>query len=83
LVHKNGEITITDETTQAELLELMTDLGITYKTVAYYMMVGVVMGNVLKMSTTDKQFKLTCYQQANMYNFFVKEVCVDLEVKGI
>jgi hypothetical protein len=29
LVHKNGGITITDETTQAELLELMTDLGIT------------------------------------------------------
>jgi hypothetical protein len=36
-VHKNGGMAITDETTQAELLELMTDLGITYKTVAYYM----------------------------------------------
>jgi len=83
LVHKNGGMTITDETTQAELLGLMPDLGITYKTMAYYMMVGVVMDNVLKMGTTDKQLKLTCYQQAHMYYFFVKEVCVDLAVKGI
>jgi hypothetical protein len=62
----------------------MTDLGITYKTVAYYMMVGVVMGNVLKMGATDKQFKLTCYQQAHMYVLLcVKEVSADLAMKGI
>ena len=53
-------MTITDETTQAELLEHVTDLRITYKAVAFYMMVCVVMDNVLKMSTTDKQLKLTC-----------------------
>jgi hypothetical protein len=69
LVHKNGGMTITDETTQAELFELMTDLGITYKTVAYYMAVGVVMDNVLKMGTTDKQLKLTCYQRPTCTTF--------------
>jgi hypothetical protein len=30
-------------------------------------MVGVVMGNVLKVGTTDKQLKLKCYQQAHMF----------------
>jgi hypothetical protein len=81
--HKNGGITNTDKTTQAEFLELMTDPGITCKAVAYYMMVGVVMGNVLKIGTTDKQLKRTCYQQAHMYYFFAKEVCVDLAVKDM
>jgi hypothetical protein len=53
-------MTIADETTQAELLEHVTDLSITYKAVAFYMMVGVVMDIVLKMGTTDRQLKLTC-----------------------
>lgn len=79
---KNVDINITDETTQAELLVHMTTLGITYKTVAFYLMVGVVMDNVLKTGTTDRQLKLKSYQQAHLFYFFVKEVCVDLSMRG-
>jgi hypothetical protein len=63
-VLNNGGITITDETTQVEHLAHMTDLGITYKTAAFYMILVVVIGNVLKIGTTNKLLKLKCYQQA-------------------
>jgi hypothetical protein len=63
-VLNNRRITITDETTQVEHLAHMTDLGITYKTAAFYMILVVVIGNVLKIGTTNKLLKLKCYQQA-------------------
>jgi hypothetical protein len=50
-VLKYIEITITNQTAQAGFLVHMTNLGITCTAVAFYLMVGVAMDNVLKMGT--------------------------------
>ena len=44
-----SSIVITDTTTQDELNVHMVTLGVTYKTVAYFLMVGVVMHSELNM----------------------------------
>ena len=77
-----SSIVITDTTTQDELNVHMVTLGVTYKTVAYFLMVGVVMHNKLNMGTANKELSLISYEQAHVFWFFVKEVLVDFSEKG-
>lgn len=75
-------INVTDASTQAELDVHMAFLGVTYMTVAFYLMVGVVMHGELNMGNTLKKLNLTSYEQAHVMWFLVKEVCVDFSVRG-
>lgn len=36
----------------------------------------------MNMGTTDKQLRLKSYQQAHVFYFFVKEVCIYLSMNG-
>ena len=78
-----SSIVITDTTTQDELNVHMVTLGVTYKTVAYFLMVGVVMHNKLNMGTANKELSLISYEQAHVFWFFVKEVLVDFSEKAL
>lgn len=77
-----SNINVTDETTQAELDVHMAFLGVTYMTVAFYLMVGVVMHGELNMGNNSQKLELLSYEQAHVMWFLVKEVCVDLSERG-